>query len=291
MNISWPNIFSRRAAAEAKDAPSPSQTSLPGDALFHPTLSSSADFDVEAWFATPELRSSSNKNLLEVVVSWEGVILDIRHYDTPRRIAFGTNSHADFQFPIDAQTDDPSQVIYFPLVEPAKNGFLLCFHPEMAGVVEENGERSTLLDLVMEGKAHGFHRNGRCYYPLLPGVKFQLHSNGLDIQIRYVTAPQFSLKWSRHLGTYAPVLSFSILTHLLMAMLAILSAAPPPPPPAQPPAAKVAETKHPRKQGPIKLAPVRLCIKAPTTPDARTTPPPVKRQTKDAHETDELDCP
>lgn len=232
----------------------------------HPLLPHSAGFDAEAWFATPEWRETPDKKLLEIVVVWEGVVLDIRHYKAPRRIAFGTSASADFHVPLDTATDDPTQDGFFPLIEPVKNGFLLCFYPEMNGVIEENGERLTFLDLVKEGRAHCFDRTGRCYYPLLPGAKCFLKSNGLELQIQYVNSPQFSMQWSRHLGTYAPVLSFSIITHLFMAMLAIATATPPKP--AAVPPTKQEQTQPTRptkvtKLTGIRLAPVKLCVPAP----------------------------
>lgn len=233
-----------------------------------------SDFDVDAWFATPELRSTSSKNLLEVVVAWDGIILDIRHYKTPQRIAFGSHKHADFNYPIDAATDDPHQVHYFPLIEPCKSGFLLCFYPEMEGTVEENGEHFTLLDLVQAGRAHCFDRSGRCYYPLLPGAQFKLHCKGLDIQIGHVAAPQFSLQWSRHLGMNAPVLSFSILTHLLMAILAIASTSSPQPA-VQTKQTESLSVRLKKKKNSIYLKPVHLCIPIPHSTQVKLRKKPI----------------
>ncbi len=193
-------------------------------------LRESSNFDSEAWFATPELRESSNGMLLEISVSWEGALLDIAHYRSPRRLTFGPDPRADFCYALASSLEHPSKISLFPLIEPSKGGgYLLCFDPDMDGVIEENGEQHKLLDLVKAGRAHSFDRTGLCYYPLQPGALVQLVcTESIQIRIRFVTAPPISKTWFRYMDTHAPVLSFSIFIHLLMTFLTILSLASPP---------------------------------------------------------------
>lgn len=260
---------------------------IPSLGVLYP-LQQGEDFDTEAWFATPQLRSDGSNNLLELSISWEGVILDIRHYKQPTRISFGSNGSADFHFPIETASELAEENELFTLIEPVKNGFLLCFYPEMDGIIEENGERLSLLDLVVDGRAHCFDRTGKCYYPLLPGAELTLKSHGQVIQLRYVSSPQFSLKWNRHIGTFAPVFSFSIITHLFMAMLAILSTSPPPKP-ASPPVAQISHNQ-PKRINSITLEPVHLCI--PARPQSKQAPPKTNKPktTKKQPTTKELLC-
>ena len=205
------------------------------------TFDQSELFDDEAWFATPDLTEPS-KSLLEVHVSWEGGLLDICHYATPRKLTFGSGTHTDFCYPLE-DASDTKQAISFPLIQPGKGGFLLCFEPEMEGIVEQNGERLTLLDLVNEGRAHFLTRSGLCYYPLLPGTQVQLHFGGLDIQLRFVPTAPFHMSVLRRLDTSAPIMSFAVIAHLLFALLAISAT-------HAPPSKQITTDKHIKRNAP-----------------------------------------
>ena len=191
-----------------------------------PPLAEQPEFDVDAWFETSELLQQSENQLLEVVVSWQGGILDIGHYQTPRRLTFGTDHRADFCYPLNNRSKIPGKPDYFSLIEPAKSGFLLCFDTEMDGTIEQNGERFTFLELISAGRAHHFNLNkkGKCYFPLTAGTKVSLDCNGLQIHIRFVPAPQFHAAFFRRLDHFStPVLSFSVLAQLLVVVLALTS--------------------------------------------------------------------
>ena len=184
-------------------------------------------FDDDAWFATPDLRAASMKMLLEISIHWQGIILDIAHYETPRRLTFGPDTRADFCYSITSAIDVPISNSHIPLIEASKTGdFLLCFDTEMDGYVEENGEKTKFMDLVKAGRAHSFDPSGLCYYPLHPGAYVELTSQDTIIQIQFVPAPPISVSWFRYLNESAPIVSFSILFHLIMTCFAILSIGP-----------------------------------------------------------------
>lgn len=183
------------------------------------------EFDSDAWFATPELRESSNGLLLELSVTWDTTLLDISHYKHPRRITFGSDPRADFCYSLTSSLEGGHIYPLFPLIEVARTGdYLLCFDPDMDGFVEENGERHSFLSLVQDGKAHSFARTGLFFFPLLPGTEVQLRcQEHTKIQIKFVSSAPQPQKWLRSLDTKAPVLSFSIFIHLFMTFLAITS--------------------------------------------------------------------
>ena len=182
----------------------------------------SSGFDVDAWFATSEMSAEPQKMMLELVVSWRGGIIDICHYRTPRRITFGNDPRADFCYSLD-DLPLPSQHSLFPLIEPGGEGFMLGFHTEMLGTVEHNGESFTLRELVKAGRAHYFARSGCCYYPLSPGVRVHLDLNGLDLSVQFVPIPPLQFHRLRQMGLQAPVLSFSVIAHLLFVLFAVSS--------------------------------------------------------------------
>ncbi|MCK6510880.1 hypothetical protein L6R29_13045 [Myxococcota bacterium] len=182
----------------------------------------SSGFDVDAWFATSEMIAEPQKMMLELVVSWQGGILDICHYRTPRRITFGNDPRADFCYSLD-DLPLPSQHSLFPLIEPGGEGFMLGFHTEMRGTVEHNGESFTLRELVKAGRAHYFARSGCCYYPLSPGVRVHLDLDGLDLSVQFVPIPPLQFHRLRQMGLQAPVLSFSVIAHLLFVLFAVSS--------------------------------------------------------------------
>jgi hypothetical protein len=193
-----------------------------------------ACFDTDAWFATPELRDQTKGVLLEITISWQGALLDIAHYRYPRRITFGPNPNADFCYTLSADNDPTPQIHHIPLIQPSKTGnFLLCFDPYMNGYLEENGEQLTFLDLVKADRAHWFERSGLYHYPLLPGTTVHICGHSVQIQIRFVPSPPAPFQWFHYLDTQAPVLSFSIIIHLLLTCLAIISITPSAPPPVQ----------------------------------------------------------
>ena len=185
-----------------------------------------AGFNAEDWFATPAIEAASPKMMLEIIVSWEGGILDICHYRHPRRVTFGADHRADFSYPIDDLVPAP-YARAFPLIEAGGGGFLLTFSTEMHGIVEHNGERFTFKELVKAGRAHSFHRSGCCHYPLFPGAKVQIDLNGLEINLRFVPVPPLQMKRIRQLGFQAPILSFSVLAHLIFALFAVASSTSP----------------------------------------------------------------
>lgn len=186
---------------------------------------SGLEFDTDAWFATPELRESTHGFLLELSVTWDNTLLDIAHYRHPKRITFGSDPRADFCYSLTSNIEAGSTFPLFPLIEVARTGdFLLCFDPDMDGSLEENGEVHSFLSLVQQGKAHSFARTGLFFYPLQPGAEIQLQcQENTKVQIRFVSSSPLPLQWLRSLDSTAPVLSFSIVIHLIMTVLAITS--------------------------------------------------------------------
>lgn len=202
------------------------QTTLEQQGKLFTNCSKEMEFDIQAWFETSKVMDERENKLLEVVVSWEGGVLDIGHYETPRRLTFGADHRADFCYPLELPTDQTGRSLHFPLIEAAKGGFLLCFLPEMDGIVEQNGEKYTLMELIEAGKAHYFNlsRKGKCYCPLTPGNKVTLNCKGFTIHIEFVPAPKYHPSFLRQLDPVnASALSFSVITHLAFAVFAILS--------------------------------------------------------------------
>lgn len=226
-------------------------------------LSSPTGFNSEAWFATPEIRASSQGMLLEISVIWKDILLDIAHYRHPRRITFGSHPRADFCYSLFSSLEPLHKISPFPLMEASRSGeYLVCFDSDMNGSIDENGEKLSFLDLVKAGRAHSFSRHGLFYYSLQPGatVNLSCHEH-LQIQIRFVSAPLFPKAWFRYFDTHAPVLSFSILIHILMTCMAILSLAAPPKPATTPP-------KPP--------APAQITASSASSPLKTPVPPPVE---------------
>lgn len=186
-------------------------------------------FNSEAWFATPDLRSSSRGMLLEISVTWQDILLDIAHYRHPRRITFGSHPRADFCYSLFSSLEPLQKISPFPLIEASRSGeYLVCFDSDMDGTIDENGEQMSFLDLVKAGRAHSFSRHGLFYYSLQPGATVRLSCyEHTHIQIRFVSAPTFPKAWFGYLDSHVPVLSFSLLIHILMTCLAILSVASP----------------------------------------------------------------
>lgn len=234
-----------------KQASSPSEPqSLPSS----PHIHHDPNFNFEAWFATPEMIAEPQKMMLEIVISWKGGIIDICHYTDPRRITFGNDPRADFCYALD-DLPLPLNQNLFPLIEPGGQGFVLGFHTEMQGTVEHNGESFTLRELVKEGRAHYFAHSGCCYYPLVPGVQVQMDLNGLELALQFVPVPPIQISRIRQFGLQAPVLSFSVIAHLLFVIFAVVSGtSSKEEPPASPPSHKKA-TKTPT---PLYLDPIYL---------------------------------
>ncbi len=187
-------------------------------ALRELVLSQEREFNVESWFAAPELKGTREKKALEISVWWGKLLLDIGHFTKPQRITFGPSSITNFRYQIYPNfTTAPT-----PIVEPAPNGdFLLCFDPDIFGYVEENGEKVTLVELIRRGKAHTFSSSEYYYYPISKGTKVFLHAGGLEIQIQFVDIHLISSHWFRYIDSSASLLSLSILLHLVLTIIAI----------------------------------------------------------------------
>ncbi len=175
-------------------------------------------FDIDAWFATPELRRAKDKKMLELSIWWGQLLLDIGHFTPPKRVTFGPSITSDFSLSLLTNLDSTEE--NFTLIETSQSGgFVLCFTPEMCGYIEENGEKSSFIELIKRGKAHAF--SDKYYYPLYVGTKVFIYSENIQIQIQFVDFQKISTHWFRYLDSYAPLLSLSIIIHLILTLLAI----------------------------------------------------------------------
>jgi hypothetical protein len=231
---------------------------------------------VDAWFETSEMIAEPQKMMLELVVSWRGGIIDICHYRTPKRITFGNDPRADFCYSLD-DLPLPSQRTLFPLLDPGGEGFMLGFHTEMQGTVEHNGESFTLRELVKAGRAHYFARSGCCYYPLSPGVRIHLDLNGLDLYLQFVPVPPIQFHRLRQMGLQAPVLSFSVIAHLLFVLFAVSSGSPTPQESASSHKPPTKARKAPRTRA-VYFEPIHLRPQTPASPP-ECPPSKTKRST------------
>lgn len=274
--------------------PIPTNTNPPTPQDTHTTQPTPPSFDVDAWFATSEMIAEPQKMMLELVVSWRGGIIDICHYRTPKRITFGNDPRADFCYSLD-DLPLPSQRNLFPLIEPGGEGFMLGFHTEMQGTVEHNGESFTLRELVKAGRAHYFARSGCCYYPLSPGVRIHLDLNGLDLYLQFVPVPPMQFHRLRQMGLQAPVLSFSVIAHLLFVLFAVSSGSSTPQESRNQPtkARKAPRTRalyfDPIHLGPQTSSPIPEC--PPSKTKQSTSPPSKKRPKKHPLHTNPLCTP
>ncbi len=95
----------------------------------------------------------TSKRALEVVMSWHGSILDVEHFVHEKRVTVGNTPNNDFAIPPLLSSAQ------FPLV--AKNhgdGFYLNLDSQMQGVIQQNGELSSLAEVrghAIRG-AHGY---------------------------------------------------------------------------------------------------------------------------------------
>ena len=150
------------------------------------------------------------KSALEVVMSWNEVILDVEHFTTEKAVVLGETRRSHFGVP---PLLSAKQHL---LAEKEGAGFVLNLDPKMQGVIQRKGQLSSIEDLRKEGNTR---------IPLAPEDFVKLELGSISFYLSYTAAPprlKLSRMWER--DPFFTKVFFSSMLLTAVTVLALLNA-------------------------------------------------------------------